>query len=40
MRAWFGLIREIRSLGDTGNYARQLGIDISIIQAMSRGASA
>jgi hypothetical protein len=35
-----GLIREIRSLWNTGNYARQLGIDISIIQAMSRGTSA
>ena len=35
-----GLIREIRSFWDTGNFARQLGIDISIIQAMSRGTSA
>jgi hypothetical protein len=35
-----GLIREIRSFWDTGNFARQLGIDISIIQAMSRGTTA
>jgi ketosteroid isomerase-like protein len=35
-----GLIREIRSFWDTGNFARQLGIDIGIIQAMSRGTSA
>jgi ketosteroid isomerase-like protein len=35
-----GLIREIRSFWDTGNFARQLGIDISIIQAMSRAATA
>jgi ketosteroid isomerase-like protein len=35
-----GLIREIHSFWDTGNFARQLGIDISIIQAMSRGTSA
>jgi ketosteroid isomerase-like protein len=34
-----GLIREIRSFWDTGNFARQLGIDIGIIQAMSRGTS-
>ena len=34
-----GLIREIRSFWDTGNFARQLGIDISIIQAMSRGST-
>jgi ketosteroid isomerase-like protein len=34
-----GLIREIRSFWDTGNFARQLGIDIAIIQAMSRGTS-
>jgi ketosteroid isomerase-like protein len=32
-----GLISEIRSFWDTGNFASQLGIDISIIQAMSRG---
>ena len=30
-----GLIRVIRSFWDTGNFARQLGIDIGIIQAMS-----
>jgi ketosteroid isomerase-like protein len=35
-----GLIREIRSFWDTGNFARQLGIDISIIQAMSQGTRA
>jgi ketosteroid isomerase-like protein len=35
-----GLIREIRSFWDTGNFARQLGIDIGIIQAMSSGTSA
>jgi ketosteroid isomerase-like protein len=35
-----GLIREIRSFWDTGSFARQLGIDIAIIQAMSRRASA
>jgi ketosteroid isomerase-like protein len=35
-----GLIREIRSFWDTGNFAQQLGLDISIIQAMSRGTSA
>jgi ketosteroid isomerase-like protein len=35
-----GLIREIRSFWDTGNLARQLGIDIGIIQAMSRAATA
>lgn len=35
-----GLIREIRSFWDTGNFARQLGIDIGIIQAMSRGTNA
>ena len=33
-----GLISEIRSFWDTGDFARQLGIDIDIIQAMSRGA--
>jgi steroid delta-isomerase-like uncharacterized protein len=32
-----GLISKIRSFWDTGNFARQLGIDIGIIQAMSRG---
>jgi ketosteroid isomerase-like protein len=35
-----GQIREIRSFWDTGNFARQLGVDIGIIQAMSRGTSA
>jgi ketosteroid isomerase-like protein len=34
-----GLISEIRSFWDTGNFARQLGIDIGIIQAMSRGST-
>ena len=34
-----GLIGEIRSFWDTGNFARQLGIDIGIIQAMSRGST-
>ena len=34
-----GLISEIRSFWDTGNFARQLGIDIGIIQAMSGGSS-
>jgi ketosteroid isomerase-like protein len=34
-----GLIREIRSFWDTGDFARQLGIDIAIIAAMSAGAS-
>jgi hypothetical protein len=34
------LISEIRSFWDTGNFARQLGIDIGIIQAMSRGTDA
>jgi ketosteroid isomerase-like protein len=34
-----GLVREIRSFWDTGEYARQLGIDIGIIAAMSRGTS-
>lgn len=33
-----GLIEEIRSYWDTGSYARQLGIDISIIQQMSAKA--
>jgi ketosteroid isomerase-like protein len=31
-----GMISEIRSFWDTGRYAEQLGIDIGIIQAMSR----
>jgi hypothetical protein len=35
-----GLIREIRSFWDTGDFARQLGIDIAIIRGMSRGTSA
>ena len=34
-----GLISEIRSFWDTGNFARQLGIDIGIIRAMSGGSS-
>jgi steroid delta-isomerase-like uncharacterized protein len=34
-----GLIEEIRSYWDTGNFAKQLGIDISIIQSMSAQAS-
>jgi hypothetical protein len=34
-----GLISEIRSFWDTGKFARQLGIDIGIIQAMSGGSS-
>ena len=34
-----GLYRAIRSFWDTGNFARQLGIDIGIIQAMSRGST-
>ena len=33
------LIKEVRSYWDTGNYAKQLGIDISIIQGMSSKAS-
>lgn len=35
-----GLISEIRSFWDTGRYADQLGIDIGIIQGMSRGSHA
>ena len=34
-----GLIKEIRSYWDTGKYAKQLGIDIGIIQSMSANAA-
>jgi steroid delta-isomerase-like uncharacterized protein len=35
-----GLIEEIHSYWDTGNFAKQLGIDIGIIQSMQAQASA
>jgi ketosteroid isomerase-like protein len=34
-----GLIKEIRSYWDTGSYAKQLGIDIGVIQEMSAKAT-